>query len=169
MLKDPGIVKGTTAHGNTVASGPLHHVSGRLGRGHISIANDRDLLDSPHHLGNSLQIDDSTEPLLPGSSVHKNSGNPSILKRLSQIGSSDISFIPAQTHFGSHRNTQGVHHGLHQCGSFLPFSHHGRPPTHFDDLAHRTPHVDVNRGNAPFLKHKGCITHLLGHRTKKLH
>ena len=124
MKKDPRVIEGAATDTDAGATGDINHVFGGFRRGDIAIADHRDGFYSFHDRTYSVEIDSPTKPLLASAAMHENGSDSYILQSSRQIRSCQVLIIPAETHFGSDRNPDGIDHPFYELRGFSQFSHH---------------------------------------------
>src|SRR6185503_4865930 len=69
--KDPRIVEGPAPHAHAGTTGFLEHSLRRLGRGHVAVADDRDVLHRGDHRAYAGQVHSASETLLARAPLDK--------------------------------------------------------------------------------------------------
>jgi len=113
----------------------------------ISVGDHRDIY-SLFHLADGGPVRHTGIHLGAGAAMDGHGGNTDLLQHNAQLHRVDTAFIPTPAHFHRHRNGARLDYGLSNAGSLLRILHQCAAVTVVCHLAHRTAHVDVDKGRA---------------------
>src|SRR5579871_3429381 len=144
LSKQPGIGQCAAANRNRMATGFQEH-SFPIGNGSdVSIADDRNPLNRFDDFANSSAIDRTAKSLLARSTVDRNGSYTDLLEFASERRGGQLSAVPTQPHFDSHRNGDRFNNGPNEFHRPIRLTHQTGASADFSDSVDGTAHVDID-------------------------